>query len=600
MNASNPLGTNLGQRVNHWFGTREVWNIRLAVYAGFFFAAANISYDSLRLSSFDPSWLPIWFGTYLEWLALSALMVALAPRRLWSSTRRGVITNLLIAGIAGAVKNTSVYWWAVAVGLETSEYDALIRVFGGAVLSAGILASWVGMSASRLGHLSLMNELRRKQKELLGYREKISQQVSRAQLELISQTKQTLLPKLDWLEARLVGDTDVQSVVIELQNIIEVDVRPLSRAFELEAQQLASSPQPDEAGVRRRSGLPKQFRIRENLPTLPVLLLALPLSAITAYMLIDRAQVAWVTVSSLLTVLAGLIWRIFSPQNRKVGRRFGLLIFSVASASILAPQAILLALTLDTHDSTVSLMIWTVVAQTLLGFWLSAYLRIIDEARVDLEDQMAQINEKLSHELAVFNQALWLQKRRWSYLLHGTVQATLTAAIARLSSLTNSPLDGAIRDTEAGMIRQLVRQDLRKIANAITNPPKPELDLMYELKQLQQTWSGVLDVSFTVSDRAARAIEKNLNMRLALNEICREAATNAYRHGRANILKIVIDRPLDHELTLDITNNGERVTGSAKGLGLQMLDALTLEWHWDERKTTALTTMSARLPLALN
>ena len=75
-------------------------------------------------------------------------------------------------------------------------------------------------------------------------------------------------------------------------------------------------------------------------------------------------------------------------------------------------------------------MIWTVVAQTLLGFWLSAYLRIIDEARVDLEDQMAQINEKLSHELAVFNQALWLQKRRWSYLLHGTVQATLTAAIA--------------------------------------------------------------------------------------------------------------------------------------------------------------------------
>ncbi len=600
MATTNPLASNLRQRVHQWFGTREVWNIPLAIYAACFFAIANISYDSLRLSSFDPAWLPIWIGSYLEWAVLIALMVTIAPRRLWASTAKGVTTNLTIAAIAGAIKNTSVYWWAVAAGLETTQFDALIRIFGGALLSAGILSTWVGVSASRFGHRNLMIELRRKQNELLGYRETVGQQVNSAQAELVSLTKKTLLPKLEVLEASLGGDADVHAVVDELQNLIEQDVRPLSKAFEQEARQLASSPQPQELGPDLRRVLPKQFKIRENLPGFFVLLLDVPLTALTAYMLLNSSQLLIASASGLLTVVAGLLWRIGVPRNKKFRRSNGIALLAFASLTIAAPQAVFLLLTVSADASITNLLVWSMVAQSVLGFWLTAYLSILDEARTDLEAQMTLINEKLGHELAVFNQALWLQKRRWSYLLHGTVQATLTAAIARLTSITNSSLDASMRETEAGMIRQLVRQDLRKVAGVITNPPKPELDLMQELDQLRRTWSGVLEVSYTISERAMRAFERNVNLSMALNEICREAATNAFRHGHANILKIAIDRPEDRELALTITNNGDRVTGSAKGLGLQMLDALTLEWHWDERKTTALTTMSARLPLALN
>ncbi|MEY4296662.1 MAG: hypothetical protein RL016_508, partial [Actinomycetota bacterium] len=227
------------------------------------------------------------------------------------------------------------------------------------------------------------------------------------------------------------------------------------------------------------------------------------------------------------------------------------------------------------------------------------YINILDDSRIELENQMALINDKINHEVSVFDQMLWLQKRRWGYLLHGSVQATITAAMARLKSLELIATDRE-RQTEAGMITELVRQDLRKVAETITNPPAPQVDLNAELKALQDTWRGVVEISLQVTERAQRVLVKSDNTRMALNEICREAVTNAYRHGEASSMTIRIDRPADEEIALTITNNGRYPGEVRKGMGLQMMDALTLDWSFEAKKTAALTVLSARLPVALS
>lgn len=595
-----PLGDTLGARVKNWLGARRVWNKSLAIYAAIFYAVANISYDAFRLNDFRPEWLPIWAGTYVEVVAIIAFLVLLLPKRWWRSAAIGIWLNLGIAAVAGAVKNTTVYWWAVEAGLETSAYDPLVRIAGGAILGTGILASWAAMSASRFGHQNLMIELRAKQRALLSYRDTVGLQVSNAQQELVNQTKQTLLPKLELLESRLVSDSDVHSLVGDLQQIIERDVRPLSRAFESEAQQLSAAPKPAELKAEAKREFPAQFKLRENLPPLGALAMLLPLNALTAYMLVGPGQVPLVVATGAVTLLVLVLWRLVSPRNKLTRRAIGLTSLLVGSALVGLPQVLLVEMFVVADPSTKALLAASLHGQTALGIWMIAYINIVDDARVDLEAQMVKVNESLNHELAVFSQALWLQKRRWSYLLHGTVQATLTAAMARLTSLTRTTLEGGTKQTEAGMILELVRQDLRKITAAITNPPKLQLDLMYELGQLQQTWQGVLDISFTVSERATRAIDKSLNTRMALNEICREAATNAFRHGGATNLKIKIDRNVDNEIELSIINNGTKPTSASTGLGLQMFDALTIDWGWDQSKTATQTRLSARLPLAVN
>ena len=116
------------------------------------YAITAIAYDSVRLHNFDIAWLPIWIGTYFEAVAIALALVWVLPAALWRTPRRGRWTNVSIAFIAGAAKNTTVYFWAKAAGLETSQFDALIRVFGGATLGISTLWIFVGLNGSRIRH----------------------------------------------------------------------------------------------------------------------------------------------------------------------------------------------------------------------------------------------------------------------------------------------------------------------------------------------------------------------------------------------------------------------------------------------------------------
>lgn len=592
-------------RIWQQLGSRGVWSLGLIAFAFTLYALNSLAFDSLRLNGFASEWIPIWVGTFLLVAVVGGLLVFAAPRAMWATPARGRFTNLVITVTLGAIKNSSVFWWAKYQGLEPTAWDPFIRIFGGATLAICIVLIWVSITGSRSAHRRILAQLAGRNAELVRARENAPAQASRLQVELVDQTKSTLLPKLALLEKTLTElnqPGDSLAVVSQLQEVLASDVKPLSAAFQRAADELAFGAPNDAAQnprIRIRRLLPASFSLRESLAVIATLALAIPAELMMIHLVATSAEMSTVLMTAPLVVASLFLIKALLPRDLVVRRLPGLLLIAQLALLAALPQVIALTLWLPRESQSRWLIVGTAAYAVVLSFGITAYLMLIEQARLAVEAEMAEVNSSLNLQVAVFDQTLWLQRRRWGYLLHGSVQATLTVAIARLKSLEHSPIRGAERTTEAGMVAELVRQDLRRIQDAISNPPASSVDLRAELRALQETWRGVLDISINVAERAQRALDKSDNLRMALNEICREAATNAYRHGGATTMTLRIDRPVATEILLTAANNGRPPVNPHAGMGSQMMDALTLEWGFENKKTAALTVLSARLPVAI-
>ena len=83
-----------------------------------------------------------------------------------------------------------------------------------------------------------------------------------------------------------------------------------------------------------------------------------------------------------------------------------------------------------------------------------------------------------------------------------------------------------------------------------------------------------------------------------MNEIAKEAISNAVRHGEATEATVFIDRTEDDILRVEITNNGNPPeTDRSKGIGSEMLDEVCISWnlHFNKKQVR----LSAELPVKL-
>ena len=212
-----------------------------------------------------------------------------------------------------------------------------------------------------------------------------------------------------------------------------------------------------------------------------------------------------------------------------------------------------------------------------------------DIERQKAEAQLAKDNEILQRELALFDQKLWVARRNWNFTIHGTVQSALTAAVTRLVS--------AGADAEPYQL-ELVKQDIERARTALISPTQLDVSIQGATAQIIDTWRGVCEVEFAFSARATRAIERDLGVRQCINEIAKEAVSNAVRHGSAKTVRFTIDRSEDELIELTATNDGSPVsTAAPEGVGSQMLNELTLDWSIQNRPGAGVV-FRASLPLS--
>jgi two-component sensor histidine kinase len=197
------------------------------------------------------------------------------------------------------------------------------------------------------------------------------------------------------------------------------------------------------------------------------------------------------------------------------------------------------------------------------------------ERRNEIETQISADLLSLAKENSLFAQKVWVFKKRWLLVLHGSVQSALTAALARLQS----------NEEVTPVVLQLVKQDLNRAELAVNTDLKEVIDLDSGLRELREVWDGICDLKVQVSSRATRAIERSTDSSFCVNEIVKEAVSNAVRHGDATQATVVIDRTADDSLSIEVTNNGRELANEIDfGIGSEMLNEICLGWNLAQEK----------------
>jgi signal transduction histidine kinase len=306
-----------------------------------------------------------------------------------------------------------------------------------------------------------------------------------------------------------------------------------------------------------------------------------------AYIVLGITAANWSVVFSLATIAIIAIIKALVPARLKVKPSQAILLLFLIG--FIAANASYWPLKEFSHNFEQDLLLLVVVANIIGNVMGFAYSKIVDLDQEEAFSQVTRENNSLAREAALFEQQMWIARRNWSFVVHGTVQAALTAAITRLS------YTGELEQYQI----DLVKQDIARAIEALSKTPETDVNLKEALGNLVTTWSGICEIKFEISERAKRSLGRDANARMCVNEICKEAVSNAVRHGEAKNILISIDRSNDELLIIEAADNGRGVSGEPiPGVGSRMLDDLTVDWSISNNRAIARTVLEAHLPLA--
>lgn len=568
------------------FNRKEIWGWPLFWFALPVYFALSFFFDVFLAQSWKIEWLYI---AVLSFAAVVALAFALKKLiiEVFFSRRPAGFANLLIIAVLGAVKNISVGELSYSFGLVESV-DWPFRVYGGAGLSIGILLAFVYLLGERVDHSSTIAELEATRDQLLRYRAQAEELLEIERLELMKQTTDTLLPRLDKIQKNLtLASGRMEEVVEDLRELVQNQVRPLSKFLSQTARKMAIAPSPSPAVKPSARMFRDSFLVRPLIAPGSMLIMILLGDWFLTYIILGVEAANWSILYSLICWSLIVITKVLIPSNLKMKRTSGVLF--LVGVGLVGSNAVYWPLKEFSSNLQEDLLLVLVVLHIIVSVVGFAYSKSLQIDRLEAVNQMKRDNDLLARERALFDQQMWIARRNWSFVVHGTVQSALTAAITRLT--TNAEPEEYEID--------LAIQDLERAASALSKTPDINIDLSQALQNISLTWSGICSVSFMVTDRATRALERDQNARMCVNEICKEAVSNAVRHGEAKIVEIEVDRSADEILFISASNDGRAIDKSANpGVGSKMFDELTIDWALHTNRSSQRTILEAQLPLA--
>ena len=566
-----------------YLGASSAWSLGFFLFYFYLLSFLSFLSDAVRNSNFSPLWLLVSGAAFIPPLALGLIYRFGFLMRRPEKSRPWL--NLLVAGVIGSTRNLSVGLFSDWAQLET-EHLWLFRLFGGFLMGVAAFAFWAVGNGSKIEYLSSLKRLTEIQNRLAVTRRHMGEHLSVVNDGLQERTRQALIPQLNAIRELLGNNETTKDAVEHLRSTITEQIRPMMVSISKEI------PAPFES---------KDFTSLKNFyPKLPTRFSLKNKIEVTYSSLIELLGLAiWLSIfgspNGLLDIAALFaiyflmmsIFKFMLPKERQFSRASAtatVVIFALAasSANVIylyflgypAPQFYMLA--------------GFAVAIGILGPLMLLQLGELFEKRIEIEKQIrADLNE-IAKENALFAQKVWVFRKRWLLVLHGNVQSALTAALTRLQK--ESTIDA--------VTIELVKQDLVRAESAINSNLHDSMNLDEGLRQVVRAWEGICNITIEVSERAKRALVRSVDSEFCVNEIVKEAVSNAVRHGEASEALVSIDRIADDILRIDVFNNGAPLAMSENsGIGTEMLEEICLGWELkSERKGVRLT---AELPVKL-
>jgi len=482
-----------------------------------------------------------------------------------------LIAFVCAQGIRGSILGFS----TVFLGF-TDDPKLAFRIVSGGVFISTVLSVIAISIAVFDEHSNLVRTLENKTDELSQLRTSMDTRLQEATKNLRQYAQQVVTPRIDQIDQLLValksgGNKDV--AVHEMQEYVETELRPFSHliAHDKSLQSLNVSAEKS----TKKLELPKSINLSQSMRpyVTTVLFFVTYVAAAHRTMTLVEALPFHAVTTALLIFYFGSFKKLFGNRDTPlaIGLVIGASIFASVGPLILFVEAFL---PIDIPQNISSA---TVFVGLIFGFANLGYT-ILTSQRTQLASELTATIEDLESTISLLSQKEWLSRRQVGYVMHGSLQSALNAAVLQLGSASN-PTPELIESVRGDIAGALARVGF-------------ESGQSYSFEQAQQEiskiWAGTIETKWQVAPQALEALRKNPATSECLAEVLREAVSNASKHGKASRMEIAVIIE-DSTLVLQATDNGSSLkTGKTQGLGTELLDDVCSSWSLGANEKTGM------------
>ena len=454
----------------------------------------------------------------------------------------------------------------------------LFRLGGGGIAGLVITIAGAALIGASVDHQRVIAKLTETRDALMQTRNSSPETLAQAREDIAAMAGETLLPRLRALDKALNGSKkssqNVSKMADQIREIISQEVRPTSSSLAQRVEK-ALSIQPEAPSSKSvRLGLPERFNLANALAPGVTFGISLMLCLATFVPLTDRVTSALSLVGAVLLYLILRASVKLLQRAKPVNLIPGTLILGLIGAVSTIPLSVLTQWSVPKFLNLTAMPVQSAFIMAVLVVGIG-YTKIVDAERAGFEKELTEFNQELERELKWIDAQIWVIRRDWAYLLHGRVQSALTAALARIGSATEV-------DSET---ISLVHQDVERARKALMDGISRPFDLEDSLAEIAESWDGICELELDFEPAAVTSVKNDLGLARSINEILREAISNAVRHGNASRVEIKLFDG-DGVINLKATNDGSPVTKRSRtSLGTDMLDEVTLEWSLSNRNS---------------
>ncbi len=215
-----------------------------------------------------------------------------------------------------------------------------------------------------------------------------------------------------------------------------------------------------------------------------------------------------------------------------------------------------------------------VAAIITFGLAVTAAIACMQAAVANLREVTADLAAEtvaLERAVARVQAVAWQQQRVLALAIHGSLQAHVAAAAARLEAAiaNGGDVSAAIAEARQSVLDALDQLDVGTVGSG---------DVREDLLDIAEAWEGVCDVVIQVDPAVAERIDADPAAARVVVDVCTEACSNAVRHADATLISVAVDELAD-ALRIVVWSNGSPTGTRSEGLGTRLLDEVALRWE---------------------
>ena len=549
----------------------------------------QITFDVIAYNSPSLLWLPVWTAGHLVATAF-AVLARWTFLDAYLEKKPNPFLNIAVASFLGVIRVTFIGYVSYALELQ-GLFDLGARIIAGVIAGSLGFIVIVNYTESSRSYRNVTRNLLSTQSRLSSQR-KAAQKSFEANLIQVKNTLQELVePKLQQLSTRLGSDdlksSDRKALANEVRSLLQDQVRPISSSFKKSTKAMAN---PNFGKSVSRLSLFRLPDVVQPYLALRPLLIGLSMVSILPFGLYVFEDDSWTTIGLLiagLVYLAVLLVRLLLSKASPMPLWLGILSLLVLEALliILIAESLLLA----GYPERSLPGVVTIVGVVLFGaVAFTSITAVQDQNRDAFIAQLEKNNNRIERDLAILNQRLWVERRQWALKIHGTVQASLTAALARLSQ------PGGLDKKDVSLVRAHISQARKGLSQKSSS----SFDLVEALKATKKTWRGILEIKTAFTSPAAKLLISDRWASVCANEIIKESVSNSMKHGKAQKVNIRFESNQPGFIEIVAEDDGKGLPRQFKpGLGSQLLDEIAFPWTL-EKLPEGGTILRARIPVS--